>query len=148
MEIKDGDIFEVPFVAGEMQIFNELAKDAYAKFLTFDAKSVSASMNMVLKIGGKFWVLWDDEKFAGVCMGMINPNFYNNAQKIAECIFVGVLPEYQKTQWGLKMMRTFEAWAEEEGADFICYGGYDKKYIRNMKRHGFEQIDVKLMKRI
>lgn len=148
MEIKDGEIFEVPYIAGEIKLFNDLAKESYAKFLTYDSKSVAASMNAVLRSGGKYWVLWDEDKFAGVCMGMIVPNFYNHDQTIAECIFVGVIPEHQRTRWGLKMMRKFEEWGKEQGADFLCFGGYDKKYIRNMKRNGFEQVDVKLMKRL
>lgn len=147
-EIKDGDIFDLPLVTNEMKVFNELAKIAYAKFLTYDAKSVSASMTSVIQAGGKFWVLWNGDDFAGVCMGMISHSFWDSSQTVAECLFVGVLPEHQKTRWGTKLEKKFEEWAHEQKADFVCYGGYDKNFIRAKKRKGFEQINVQLMKRL
>jgi len=147
-EIKDGDIFDLPLIAREARIFNELAQDAYGKFMSYDDKSVVKSITSVIYNGGKFWVLWNKDEFAGVCLGGIVPNFYNHAEMIANCMFVAVLPQYQRTQWGSKLMKEFEAWAKEKGAKSICYGGYDKKFIRTMKRKGFTQTEVKLMKDI
>ena len=147
-EIREGDIFDLPLIVERAKIFNELAKDAYGKFMSYDPRSVTKGITSVVKNGGKYWVLWKDDDFAGICLGGIVPNFYNHSEMIANCWFVAVLPEYQRTQWGTKLMKKFEAWAKEEGAQSVCYGGYDKKFVRTMKRKGFIQTEVKLMKDI
>lgn len=148
MEIKDGDLFDLPLIVEEARIFNELAKDAYGKFLSYDPKSVSTGITSIVRNGGKYWVLWDEDDFAGICLGGVIPNFYNHAEKIANCLFIAVMPKYQRTRWGSKLMDKFDAWAKETGAQSVCYGGYDKKFVRMMKRKGFIQTEIKMMKEI
>ncbi len=145
-EIKEGNIADLPMIVGKAKIFNELAKDGYGQFLTYDLKSVSLSITGVVAGGGKFWVLWRNDEFAGILLGHIQPNFYNHSQLIAACIFIAVLPEYQRTQWGTKLKKKFEDWGKEQGASFVGYGGYDKNFVRTMKRKGYTPIETMLMK--
>ena len=147
-EIREGNIADLPLIVEKAKIFNELAKDGYGKFLTYDPLSVSENIAKVVGAGGKYWVLWKDDEFAGIVMGMVTPNFFNSAQNIANCLFVAVLPEFQKTRWGSKLMNKFEEWGKESGADFIAYTGYEKKFFRSVRRRGFVKTETRLMKRI
>ena len=148
LEIKEGNIADLPLIVGKAKIFNELAKDGYGKFLSYDPVSVSSSITSVVTNGGKYWVLWKGNEFAGILLGSLQPNFYNHAELCAGCIFIAVLPEYQRTQWGTKLREKFEAWGKEQGAQCVGYGGYDKNFIRTMKRKGFTVIETMLMKEL
>lgn len=148
IEIREGSVADIPLIVDRAQVFNDLAKDGYGKFMTYDAKSVGENLASVLLRGAKMWVLWSDDEFAGIIMGTIVPNFYNHEQKVANCAFVAVHPDYQRSRWGAKLMGVFEAWAKESGAGHVMYTGYDPKWIRTMKRNGFHQTEVRFMKEL
>ena len=148
MEIKEGNIADLPLIVNNVGVFFELAQDGFGQFLTLSPMDFADNIHRVVQAGGKYWVLWNEGEFAGIIMGGIARNFYDNSQTIASCLFVAVLPEYQRSQWGSKLMAKFEDWAMENGADFVAYNGYDPKFIRTMKRKGYKQIEVKLMKEL
>jgi len=125
-------------------------KSDYGKFQSYDEKALSETLLKVIENPdvGKIWIGWDGNKLAGMVMGLLQPNFYNYHDVMAYCAFIAVLPKYNRTWLFKKLKTTFEDWAKESGADVVAYSGYSQKFIRALRKDGFEQVEVTMMKKL
>ncbi|MFH0959647.1 MAG: GNAT family N-acetyltransferase [Pseudomonadota bacterium] len=147
MEIRRAEPGDLPLMAKMGRYFHEIS--TYGKLQGYDEIRVQESL-----LGGLdnprtiFLVAWEEEKLAGLLLGCLNVNFYDPRETIAQCLFVAVFPEYQKKKVASKLMKEFETWAMDNKANIIIYSGYSQSFIHAMKKKGFEQVEVTLMKRL
>ena len=147
MEIREATPSDISTIVKVGKYWHDIA--TYAEFQTYDEQALSEAIYEVIANGhGRMWVMWDDDKVVGMIMGHLAPNFFNSNQTMAVCAFVAVLPKYQRKKISKQLSMEFEEWGKGKGADTIVYSGYSKKFIDSMKRKGFKQVEVTLMKKV
>lgn len=148
MEIKVATGLDILAMVKAGKYFHEISE--YGKFQSYDEQALSETLLQVIGSNnvGKIWIAWDDNKLAGMVLGLLQPNFYDSNELMAYCAFVAVLPKYNRT-WAYKRLKTsFEDWAKKSKASIIAYSGYSQKFIRSLKKDGFEQVEITMMKKI
>jgi len=145
MEIQEATELDINAIVKFGRYFHEIAD--YAKFQKYADQGFAKMLyDVIMNPNAKIWVAWDGNSLAGTIMGMIIPNFYDPSQIMADCGFVAVLPKYGRKHIGKKLRNAFEVWAKEMKADIKMYSGYNPKFITALKREGFIQTEVTLMK--
>jgi hypothetical protein len=147
MEIRKAEIGDLPVMAKLGRYFHDISD--YGKVQSYDELKVQDTVLSVMNSnGGLVLTAWDEDRMVGLLAGIVIGSFYNSNELIAQCIFVAVIPEYQRKSVSSKMEKMFEEWGVSLGAEVVLYDGYSKKFIEAKKRKGFKVGSTTLLKRL
>lgn len=147
MEIRKAELEDVPLMAKMGRYFHDIS--SYGKLMAYDELRIQDNLiGIINSPNAILLVAWLKGEFAGMLAGVLVNNLYDPRELIAQCLFVAVLPDFQKKKVANKLMGEFEAWGLAKGATLLTHSGYSEKFIEAMKKRGYEQVEVVLMKRI
>lgn len=147
MEIRQAEIGDLPVMAKCGRYFHDIS--SYGKLMGYDEIRIQG--NLLGLINSPISILlnaWEGDVLMGMLAGLVINNLYDPQELVGQCLFLAVLPDYQKKKVSNALMVEFDKWAIAQGAMMLTYSGYSEKFITSMKRRGYTQVEVTLMKRI
>lgn len=94
-------------------------------------------------------VLLIDGKVCGYVLGLFTDQYFHS-KKIAYCLSIYVAEEYR--QYGLEMMRSFEAWGKYKGAKTLSISAFKglspEKLSKVLNRMGYTEQEIAYWKEV
>ena len=147
MEIRKAELGDLPVMAKHGRYFHDIS--SYGKLMGYDEIRIQDNLAGIMNSDvGLLLNAWDGDVLMGMLAAIIINNLYDPKEYVAQCFFVAVLPDFQKRKVSNALMVEFEKWSRANCADIVVYSGYSEKFINSMKRKGYIQVEVTLMKRL
>lgn len=147
MEIRPAEISDVLVMAKCGRYFHDIS--SYGKIMGYDEIRIQGNLlGLINSPVAALLVAHEGDTLMGMLAGIVINSLYDPKEFVGQCFFVAVLPDFQKKKVSNALMAEFDKWAIAMGAVMLTYSGYSEKFISSMKKRGYTQVEVTLMKRV